>query len=119
MPAPVLPMAPEPPVPEGSAPVSVTTVMEAATLFASVAVTDTLLKVVDENARQISAVPSCVFVRFTIAQVRPAPVTPVTVMFAAVASLATKANSNSLGFVVEKVGDTIVVALALRSVETV
>jgi len=93
--------------------------MEAATLLARVAVTDTLLNVVDENARQISAVPSWVLVRLTRVQVRLAPVTPVTVMLAAVASVETKANNNSFVFVVEKIGDTIVVALELRSVETV
>jgi hypothetical protein len=99
--------------------VNVTIVIEAATLFASVAVTDTPLRVVGEKARQISAVPNCELVRITRAHVRPAPLTPVTVMFAVVASVATKAKSNSLGLVVEKVGDAIVVALELRSVETV
>lgn len=119
LPVPVAPMAPEPPVPVVSTPVNVITVIEAATLFASAAVTDALLKVVDENARQISAVPSCVFVRLTKVQVRLAPVTPVTVMLAAGASVETKANNNSLALVVENVGDTIVVALELRSVDTV
>lgn len=115
----VAPIAPAPPVPDGSAPLKVTTTMEAPTLCESAAVTATLVNVVGAKALQISAVPSCTFVRFTKDQVRPAPVTPVTVILAEAASVATKANSNSLGFVVEKVGDAIVVDFELRSVDTV
>jgi hypothetical protein len=54
----VAPMAPEPPDPDGSAPASVTTVIEAATFCAKVAVTETLAKIAGANARQISAVPN-------------------------------------------------------------
>ena len=54
----VAPIAPEPFVPDVSTPLNVTTVIDAATLCDSVAVTVTFERVVVENARQISAVPS-------------------------------------------------------------
>jgi hypothetical protein len=72
------------------------TVMEAVTRCARVALTETLLRVVVANARQISAVPNCTFVRRTRDQVRPAPATALTVMFDEAASVATTASSSSL-----------------------
>src|ERR671926_1912033 len=58
LPVPIAPIAPAPPTPEGSAPVNVTTVIDAATLCEIVAVTVTLLSVDGAKARQISAVRS-------------------------------------------------------------
>jgi hypothetical protein len=54
----VLPIAPEPPVPEVSVPVKLATVIEAATLWDNVACTVTLERVRGAKARQISAVPN-------------------------------------------------------------
>ena len=53
----VAPTAPDPLVPDVSTPAKLITVMDEATLWESVAVTETLLKGRDANARQISAVP--------------------------------------------------------------
>jgi hypothetical protein len=105
----VAPMAPEPPVPLVSVPVKVTTVMEAGTLCDSVAFTLTLDRVAEAKARQISAVPRCVLVRQTSAQVWLAPVTPVTVMPDELAPVDTNASSNSLVAVVENEGDVMLV----------
>src|ERR687884_1682767 len=58
LPVPVLPIAPAPPMPEGSAPVNVTTVIDAATLCEIVAVTEAPESAAGANARQTSAVPS-------------------------------------------------------------
>src|ERR1035437_9377945 len=69
----VFPIAPEPLVPDGSAPVNVTTVMDAATLWDKLAVTVALERTDGANARQISAVPSCEFVRLTNIHVALAP----------------------------------------------
>jgi len=77
----VAPIAPEPFVPEEFTPVKLTTVIDETTLWESVAVTVTLASVEGANARQISDVPLCTFVRRTSAQVRPAPLTFVTVVF--------------------------------------
>ena len=101
---PVAPIAPEPPVPDVSTPVNVTTVIEAATLCDRVAVTVALLKTAGAKARQISAVPSWVLVRFTSVQVRLPPVTPVTVTPLVVASLETNASSNSFVLAVVNAG---------------
>ena len=81
-PVPVAPIAPEPFVPEVSAPIKVITVTDDVTLWESVAVTFTCLKGEVANARQISAVPLCVLVLWTSVQLNPAPVTLVTVVFA-------------------------------------
>ena len=77
---PIAPMAPDPLDPEVSAPMKLTTVMDERTLCEIVAVTVALERAVGAKARQISAVPLCAFVRFTSAQVRDPPVTPVTVV---------------------------------------
>ena len=77
----VAPIAPDPLLPEVSTPVKVTTVMELTTLSDNVAVTVGLLNREEENARQISEVPLCLFSRKTNAQVSPPPLTPVTVVF--------------------------------------
>jgi len=114
----VAPIAPEPPVPVVSTPLIVTTVMDAATLWERVAVTEALVRTAGAKARQISAVPSCVLVRLTSDQVRLPPVTPVTVMPAVMASAEMNASSNSFAAAVVKVGDAMVVADELRSVET-
>jgi hypothetical protein len=99
-------MAPEPFVPVVPAPVNVRIVMEEFTLWESVAVTCTLESGAAENARQISEVPGRTLSLFTSTQVSPAPVTPVTVMFGdgVAASVATRARSNSLPDIVEKMG---------------
>jgi hypothetical protein len=78
----IAPIAPEPFVPEVSAPVKLITTIEEITLCDSVAVTVTLLRVEEAKARQISDVPLCTFVLTTGTQVKPAPVTLVTVTFA-------------------------------------
>ena len=57
------------------------TVMEAATLWDSVAVTATLLNAVGASDRQISAVPRCTFVLAARTHVSPAPETLFTVVF--------------------------------------
>ena len=79
---PVAPMAPDPFVPGGSAPVKLITVMDEATLWDNVAVTVMLLSGKGENARQISEVPLCTFSLTTNVQVKPPPATDVTVVFA-------------------------------------
>src|SRR5262245_16929700 len=107
-------MAPDPFVPVVSTPVKLTTVSEAVLGRARPAVTDTLASGAAANARQISAVPRCTFVRTASCQVRPAPVTPVTVVFVPeplVLPAETKASNNSLLAVVENVVVATVVAL--------
>src|SRR5258708_39568883 len=97
------PIAPEPFVPEVSAPVKLTTVMDDNTDCEKVAVIVTLVRAAVAKARQISAVPSCVLVRCTRTQVRLPPATPVTVVVVAVPLPEdTKASSSSLG---EEVGN--------------
>src|SRR5438093_12805748 len=53
------PIAPEPFVPSALTPVTLTTVIDDATLWDNVAVTVAPASGLDANARQISAVPSC------------------------------------------------------------
>jgi methylglyoxal synthase len=77
----VAPIAPEPFVPDVSTPAKLTTVMDDPTACESVAVTATLLRGEVANARQISELPDCALLLVTRAQVRPAPLTPVTVVF--------------------------------------
>ncbi|HSU33055.1 MAG TPA: hypothetical protein VLJ11_17655 [Bryobacteraceae bacterium] len=52
-------------MPEVSTPVKLITIIDETTLCERVAVTDTLLRVVGANARQISELRLCAFVRFT------------------------------------------------------
>ena len=78
----VAPIAPDPFVPDVSMFENVTTVIMESTACDSVAVTTALLSGTGANARQTSAVPACTFVRPTSAHVTPAPLTPVTVVFA-------------------------------------
>src|SRR5256712_3153929 len=78
----IAPIAPDPLVPDVSTFEKLATVIEDTTACDSVAVTAALLSAVGAKARQISLVPDCTFVRPTSAHVRPAPVTPVTVVFA-------------------------------------
>lgn len=113
------PIAPEPFVPEASVPVKVIAVIEAATRCDKFALTLTCESTVGANARQISAVPICALARCTNTQVRPAPVTLVTVTPADVASADTKASNNSLGEVVENAGEVMLVLDFDLSVETV
>jgi hypothetical protein len=115
----VAPIAPEPLVPEVSIPVKLTTVMEAAALCDKFAVTLTLERVPGAKARQISAVPSCALVRLTKAQVRPAPVTLVTVMPLDVPSLEINASSNSLPALVENDGEVMLAAELDLSVDLI
>ena len=79
-PAPVAPTAPEPLVPEVSTPVKLITVIEAATLWDRVALTEVLVRVEGAKARQISAAPLCTLVLTTRAHVRPAPEMVLTVV---------------------------------------
>ena len=78
-PVPIAPIAPDPFVPDRSAPVKLTTVSDEVTDCASVAVTETFVSFAAAKARQISAVPSCTFVRLTSCHVNPPPAIPVTV----------------------------------------
>src|SRR5262245_48132751 len=113
LPLAVAPIAPEPFVPEGSTPAKLMTVMGEAALCARVAMTVTALNGEAANARQISDVPFCVFVRLTSTQVRPAPLTPVTVVFGPlVQSVEINANNSSLPAVVEN-ADVATVVLAV------
>ena len=97
----VAPIAPDPLLPEVSTPVKLTTVRDAVAARDILAVTDTLVSGVDANARQISEVPRCAFVRITSCQVKPAPVTLVTVLEPLEYPAETNANTNSLGEAVE------------------
>jgi hypothetical protein len=111
-------MAPDPFVPDVSTPVKLTTVIDPAPLCDVVAFTVTLDRGVDAKARQISAVPSCTFVRRTKVQVSPAPVTPVTVTPGDGPSAEMNASNNSFAAVVENDGDVMLGFEAERSVET-
>jgi hypothetical protein len=117
-PLPVAPIAPDPFVPDVSTPLKLTTVIEAATLWEIVAFTVTLDSFFGAKARQISAVPSCTFVRRTKTHVSPAPLTPVTVTLADLASVAMNASSNSFAEVVENDGDVMLVLELDESVDT-
>jgi hypothetical protein len=80
-----------------STPVKLTTVIEDCTDCENVAVTVTLLNSAGAKARQISAVPCCVFVLCTSTQVKLAPETPLTVVVVAVPfPLEINASNNSL-----------------------
>jgi len=76
----VAPIAPDPFVPEVSTLAKLTTVSDAGSDADSVAVTVTLVNGAEAKARQISAVPRWTFVPRTEVHVRPAPVTPVTLI---------------------------------------
>jgi hypothetical protein len=86
--------------------------MDAATLWDKLAVTEALERTDGANARQISAVPSCEFVRLTKTHVALAPVTPVTVTPADVESVAMNASSSSLPEWVVKAGEDILLDVA-------
>ena len=77
----VAPIAPEPLVPDASAPVKLITVIDDMTACEVIAVTVALVRRAGANARQISDVPACALVRTTSAQVNPPPETEVTVVF--------------------------------------
>lgn len=106
-----VPVAPT--TPEGSTPVKVSTVIDAATLWDRVAVTDTFVNTPDANARQISAVPRCTLVLSTSVHVKLAPFTLLTIVFVPVAeaSVAMKANSNSFPDEVENAAVAMLVDL--------
>ena len=113
-----LPIAPDPLVPLGSAPLKVTIVIDAATLCDKVAFTVTADSKAGAKALQISAVPSWAFVRLTSAHVTPPPLTPVTVMPEELASVAINASRSSFPDFVEN--DDVMLLLALdRSVEVI
>jgi len=101
----VAPIAPEPPVPEVSMPVKLITVMDDDTFSDNEAVTLAPLRVVAENARQISAVPRCVLERNTSVHVSPPPLTLLTLALLPPpeASVEINARSNSLAALVENV----------------
>src|SRR5258708_23094703 len=114
------PIAAEPLVPEVSAPVKLTTVMDDNTDCEKVAVIVTLVRAAVAKARQISAVPSCVLVRCTRTHVRLPPATPVTVVVVAVPLPEdTKASSSSLEEEVENAAVARVAAGAVPSAKTV
>jgi hypothetical protein len=118
LPPPVAPMAPDPFVPDESAPVKLTTVIDDTTFCDRFAVTVTLLSADVAKARHTSAPPGCAFVRFTSTQVRFPPVTLVTVRPPEeIESAETNANKSSFGTVVENAGVVTVVAADVRSVE--
>lgn len=79
-----------------------------------------LVSAVGAKARQISAVPCCVFVRCTNAHVRLPPATLLTVVVVAVPfPLEINASSSSLVEEVEKVAVASVVAVLVPSTKTV
>src|SRR5467141_2045439 len=78
---PIAPIAPDPFVPVVSMPAKLNTVIEDCTLCDRVAVTVTLVRTDGANARQISAEPACVLVRFTRTHVNPPPLIEVTERF--------------------------------------
>ena len=121
LPEAVAPMAPEPFVPAVLTPLKLTTVIEAGMLCEMVAVTVASARAVVENARQISAVPFCAFVRRTRAHVRPPPLIPVTVVVGVPVALPadTNARINSLATVVENAGLAMVVLYVERAKVTV
>jgi hypothetical protein len=120
LPPPVAPIAPDPFVPDASAPVKVTTVIDATTFCDRFAATVALLKAVVANARQISASPGCALVRFTSAQVSPPPVTLLTVIPPdAPESAEMNANNSSFGTVVENAAVVTVVLADVLSVEVI
>jgi hypothetical protein len=112
------PIAPAPPVPEGSAPVNATTVIEAATLWDKLAVTVTFVSLDAAKALQISAVPNCPFARCTSDHVKPAPVT-LAVIPRDCPSVATNARSNSFVVPVLNDGDTMLLPEVDLSVKTI
>jgi hypothetical protein len=96
-------------------PLKLITVMAAAARCDNVAVTLTLVSTEGAKARQISAVPRCVFVRRTSAHVTPPPVMLVTVVApGSTLDASTKASSSSLPAVVENAPDAIFGPLAER-----
>ena len=106
----MLPIAPDPLVPEVSTPAKLTMVIAAAGEDCEkVATAVTFVSTDGANALQISAVPPCALVRSTIVQVNPAPVTPLTVILLERASLLISASTNSLPCTVEKLALVIVV----------
>lgn len=109
---PVAPIAPEPLDPVGSTPAKLITVMDEVTLVEKVAVTVTLLSSAGAKARQISAVPFCVLVLCASTQTRPAPLTELTVTGVVAVPPDTSASRSSFANLVERAGETIVVAAA-------
>jgi hypothetical protein len=97
------------------------TVKDEATLCERVAVTVTFVRTDGAKVRQISAVPRCVFVRFTRTHVSPAPATLVTVVLVPEtgASAATNASTNSLLESVEKAAVETVALAVPWSLDTV
>jgi hypothetical protein len=106
-------------VPVVSTPLKLTIVIDAATLCDRVAVTVAEEINPGANARQISEVPSCEFVRLTSAQLTPAPLTPVTVIPDEFASVAINASNNSLPDLVENPAEVMLLAALDRSVDAI
>jgi hypothetical protein len=95
------------------------TVIDETTLWVRVAVTVTAFNGEAAKARQISAVPLCVFVLRTSTQVKPAPVTPETVMLVPdFWSDEINASNSSLPAVVENADVATVVLAVARSANT-
>jgi hypothetical protein len=79
--------------------------VEAGTDMEKFAVTDAFVSLIGANARHISDVPNCTFVRCTSTHVNPPPLTLVTVVFGPEPELSPpmKANSSSFPAAVENV----------------
>jgi len=106
-------------MPVVSTPLKLTIVMDAAALCDKVAVTLPAEITLGAKARQISAVPSCEFVRLTRAQLTPAPLIPVTVMPDELASVAINASNNSFPDLVENAAEVMLVLELDRSVDAI
>src|SRR5262245_48885382 len=95
------PIALAPLTPDVSAPLKLTTVIDDATDWASVAVTVTFVSGDAATARQISAVPRRTLVRSTSVHVKPPPLTLTTWLPAVTPSADTNARRSSFVAVVE------------------
>ena len=113
----MFPIAPDPLLPEASAPTNATTVIDAATLCARFARNATFAIGATAIARQISAVPSCPFARRTSVHVRLPPVTLVTVIPTAPPSAETNASKREFGEVVVTPGEVMFEAALERPVD--
>jgi hypothetical protein len=108
-------------VPEVLDPVKLMTVIDAASLADSVAVTVTLLSLAVAKARQISAVPAWALVLCTRVQVKLPPEMLLIDTFVPLEAASVEMNASSNSFVeeVENADDAIVLELVERSVEVV
>src|SRR5262249_40562736 len=110
-------IAPAPLAPLGSAPVKLTSVIDAFVDCDSVAVTVAFVSGAVANVLQISAVPRCALDRATSCHVSPAPLTVAVVLLPPLKPAPTNASSSSEPEAVEKVGVLTVVPAVPRSLE--